>query len=53
MQLNPCLPFELHEPCVILVDYEMYLHLFIFYYLDKNLGWVTDSNGYEDFSEDY
>jgi hypothetical protein len=38
MQLNPCLPFELHEPYVIFVEYEMYLRWFIFYYLDKNLG---------------
>ena len=38
---------------VILVKYEMYLCLSIFHYLDKNLGWVTDGNDYEDFPEDY
>ena len=27
--------------------------LVYFYYLDKNSGWVTNGNGYEDFSEDY
>ena len=27
--------------------------LVYFQYLDKNSGWVTDDNGYEEFSEDY
>ena len=27
--------------------------LCIFHCLDKNLGWITDGNGYEDFTEDY
>ena len=49
MQLNHCLPFEPHEPRVILVEYEMYLRLFIFHYLDKNPGCVTDGNGYKNF----
>ena len=53
MQLNPCQPFEPHEPYVILAEYEMYLRLFIFHYLDKNPRWVTDGNGYKDFSKDY
>jgi hypothetical protein len=52
MQLNQYLPFEPHEPHVILIEYEMYLRLFI-YYLDKNPGWVTDGNGYAKFLEEY
>ena len=27
--------------------------LVYFYYLDKNPGWVTDDNVYEDYPEDY
>jgi hypothetical protein len=47
MKLNPCLPFEPHELRVILVEYEMYLCLFIFTTWIPR--WVTDGNGYEDF----
>ena len=42
MQLNQCLPFEPHEPHVILVEYDMYLTLVYFHYLDKNPLWVLD-----------
>jgi hypothetical protein len=54
MLINLCYAFEPHEPHVTLVEYEMYLRLFIFY-LDKNPGWVTDgaSSDYFYFPEDY
>ena len=32
----------------------MYLHLFLYFFLNKNPGWVTDDNCcYEDFLKDY
>ena len=45
--------FEPHEPHVTLVEYDVYLRLFIFYYLDKNPGWVTDGYGNDNFPYDY
>ena len=53
MMLNLCQTFEPHEPHVTLVEYDTYLRLFIFYYLDKNLGWVTNGYGNDDFPEQY
>jgi hypothetical protein len=55
MLLNQCHAFEPHEPHVTLVEYEMYLRLFILL-LDKNSGWVTDganSDYYSYFPEEY
>jgi hypothetical protein len=39
MLLKQCQPFEPHEPRVILVEYEMYLRLFIF------ITWIKILNG--------
>jgi hypothetical protein len=47
------MPSEPNEPHVILIEYEKYLHLFIFHYLDKNLKWVTDCYGNDEFPKDY
>jgi hypothetical protein len=55
MLLNQYHVFESHEPHVTLVEYDMYLRLFILL-LDKNSGWVTDganSNYYCYFPEEY
>ena len=41
MQLNHCLPFEPHEPHVIVAKYDMYLHLFIF------TTWIKIPDGYQ------
>jgi hypothetical protein len=49
MQSNRVMPFEPHEPHVTLVEYEKYLRLFIFYYLDKNPRWVTNCYGNADY----
>jgi hypothetical protein len=39
MLINQCHAFELHEPHVTLVEYEMYLRLFIF------LTWIKIPDG--------
>jgi hypothetical protein len=44
---------SLMNPHVMLVEYEMYSRLFIFYFLDKNPGWVTDGSWHEDYLEDF
>jgi hypothetical protein len=44
---------SLMNPHVMLVEYEMYSHSFIFLFLDKNPGWVTDDSWYEDYPEDF
>jgi hypothetical protein len=44
---------SLMNPHVILVEYEMYSRLFIFYFLDKNPGWVPKGSWYEDYPEDF
>jgi len=41
------------KPHVMLAEYEMYSRLFIYFFLDKNLGWVKDDSSYEDFLEVY
>jgi hypothetical protein len=38
---------------VMLVECEIYSRLFIFYFLDKNPGWVTYGSWYEDYPEDF
>jgi hypothetical protein len=56
MLINQCHAFEPHEPHVTLVEYEMYLRLFIFLIWIKKSGWVTDganSDYYSYFPEDY
>jgi hypothetical protein len=44
---------NLMNPHVMLVEYEMYSRLFIFLFLDKNPGWVTDDSWYEDYPENF
>jgi hypothetical protein len=44
---------SLMNPHVMLVEYEMYSRLFIFYFWIKNPKWVTDSSWYEDYPEDF
>jgi len=41
MQFNQCLSFEPHEPHVILVEYEMYLHL------PLHFIWIKIPDGYQ------
>jgi hypothetical protein len=55
MLINQCYAFEPHEPHVTLVEYEMYLRLFIFLTWIKNPGWVIDgvNSDYYYFPEDY
>jgi hypothetical protein len=56
MLINKCHAFEPHEPHVTLVEYEMYLCLFIFLTWIKNPEWITDganSDYYSYFPEDY
>jgi len=37
----------------MLAEYEMYSRLFLYFFLDKNPGWVIDDSYYEEFPEDF
>jgi len=37
----------------MLVEYEKYSRLLYIFFLDKNLGWVTNGGSYENYPEDY
>jgi hypothetical protein len=54
MLINLCYAFEPHEPYVTLLSTRC-TYACLFFYLDKNPGWVTDgaSSDYFYFSEDY
>ena len=42
MQLNQCQPFEPHEPHVIFIEYDMYLHMLYFLNI-----WIKFPDGYQ------
>jgi hypothetical protein len=51
--VNQCLPLSLINSMLFLLSMRCtYAYLFI-YYLDKNLGWVTNYDGYAKCPEDY
>jgi len=37
----------------MLAEYEMYSRLSLYFFLDKNPGWVTDDSFYEELPEDF
>jgi hypothetical protein len=45
--------FEPHESPCYACGVRNLLTLVHFLFLDKNLGWVSDSNWYEDYLEDF
>ena len=49
--VNQCHPFELHNPMLFLLS--NVLTLVFTFYLDKNLGWVTDGNAFAEYPGDF